>query len=330
MIHTAFYDTKSYDKLYFDQLAPNMNIQLHYIESKLTADSAVMAEGCQAVCAFVNDTIDAAAIDILYKKGVRLLAMRCAGYNNVDLRAAHGKLTVVRVPEYSPYAVAEHAMALLLTLNRKTHRAYNRTREYNFNLNNLMGSDLHGKTVGVIGTGRIGRTFIDLCRGFGMRVLAYDPFPADVEAEYVSLERLCSESDVISLHCPLTRDTYHLIRKETLGWMKPTAILINTSRGALIHAGDLLDAIRSKRIGAAGLDVYEEETSLFHEDFSDTIISDEIITGLLSMPNVLVTSHQAFLTREALQNIAAVTTQNIAGFFEGKEPKNEVRYQAGP
>lgn len=322
----SFFDAKPYDRLYFDQYAPAAGVELDYIESRLDRFSAVMAVQCDAVCAFVNDQIDADTIRILQKNGVKLIALRCAGYNNVDLKAAAGGITVVHVPEYSPYAIAEHAMALLLTLVRKTHRAYNRTREYNFNLNNLMGFDLHGKTVGVIGTGRIGRTFMELCRGFGMRILAYDPHPKEnVPADYVSLERLCAESDIISLHCPLTKDTHHLIRRETLGWMKPGAYLINTSRGALIHAGDLLDAIRDRRIGGAGLDVYEEETELFYEDYSDTIINDEIITGLLSKPNVLVTSHQAFLTREALENIARVTVQNIVQFFEGKPPVNEVK-----
>lgn len=325
MIKVAFFDTKPYDKLYFEPYASSAGITIKYFESKLASSSAIMARGADAVCAFVNDTVDADAIRVLHENDVKLLALRCAGYNNVDLRAARDVLTVVRVPQYSPHAVAEHAMALLLTLVRKTHRAYNRTREYNFNLNNLMGFDLHGKTIGVVGTGRIGCAFINLCRGFGMRVIAYDPHPkSDVPAEYVTFERLCGESDIISLHCPLTKQTHHLICRESLGWMKQGVYLLNTSRGALIDAGDLLEAIRERRIGGAGLDVYEEETELFYEDFSDTIISDEIITGLLSMPNVLVTSHQAFLTKEALENIARTTVQNITDFFAGKEPIHAV------
>ena len=329
MIHLCFYDTKPYDRVYFDAYAPGMGVEIEYLESKLTRVSAVMARGADAVCAFVNDTIDAAAIETLCENGVKLLALRCAGYNNVDLRAAAGRLTVARVPAYSPHAVAEHAMALLLTLVRKTHRAYNRTRDYNFNLTNLTGFDLYGKTIGVVGTGRIGRTFIRLCAGFGMRTLAYDPFPvADAGAEYVPFDRLCAESDIISLHCPLTRETHHLVNRTSIAQMKPGVVLINTSRGALIDASALLDAIRSQRVGAAGLDVYEEETEFFYEDYSETILSDEVLTGLLSLPNVLVTSHQAFLTREALEAIARTTLANVTDFFAGKPLENEVRLPA--
>ena len=324
----CFYDAKPFDRLYFDRMKEKYGFEIEYLEPKLGPGSAVMANGADAVCAFVNDTIDAKTIDRLYKAGIRVLAMRCAGYNNIDLKSAQGKLRIVRVPEYSPYAVAEHTMALLLTLVRKTHRAYNRTREYNFSLNGLMGFDLHGKTIGIVGTGKIGRTFIEVCSGFGMRMLAHDPYPAQgLGVEYVPFETLCREADIISLHCPLTKQTHHMINRQSLGWMKKGVYLLNTSRGALIDSEALLEAIREKRIGGAGLDVYEEETSLFYEDFSYKIIDDDILTGLISMPNVIVTSHQAFLTNEALFNIAQITLQNLRDFFDGKELKNEVGAQ---
>lgn len=324
----CFYDTKPYDKIYFEELKEKFGFEIDYLESKLNHKTAIMANGYEAVVAFVNDTIDRKTIDTLYENGVRIIGMRCAGYNNVDFKSAFGKIHVVRVPAYSPYAVAEHAMALLLTINRKTHRAYTRTREFNFSLNGLMGFDLHGKTMGVVGTGKIGRIFIDICKGFGMNVIAYDPYPAkDTDIHYVSFEKLCEESDIISLHCPLTKDTFHLINEESIGKMKDGVYLINTSRGALINSEDLLNAIKEGKIGGAGLDVYEEETELFYEDMSYQIIQDDVLSRIVSMPNVIVTSHQAFLTKEALYNIAETTLMNVNNYFEDKQLENEICYQ---
>ena len=323
----AFYDAKPYDKEWFDKLKGDYGIQIKYIENKLNEETAGLASGCGGVIAFVSDTLDDKVIDVLHKGGTRLIAMRCAGYNNVDLKAAQGRVTVVRVPAYSPYAVAEYATALLFALNRKIHRAYLRTRDFDFSIDGLQGFDLHKKTVGVIGTGKIGRVFIDICRGIGMRTLAYDPYPDErCTGEYVDLDTLYRESDIISLHCPLTRDTRRMINAGSIAKMKKGVLIINTSRGALIHAEALLDAIKSHKIGGAGLDVYEEETELFYEDFSDTIIQDDILVRLLSMPNVIITSHQAFLTDEALENIAKTTLENIRAFLDGQPLKNQISY----
>lgn len=328
MKRICFYDTKPYDKTNFELLKDEYNIEIEYFETRLGPKTASMAKGFEAVVAFVNDNIDKETINTLYENGVRLIAMRCAGYNNVDFKAAFGKIHVVRVPAYSPYAVAEHAMALLLTLNRKIHKAYSRTRDFNFSLTGLVGFDLHGKTMGVIGTGKIGRIFIDICKGFGMKVIAYDPFPVtDSGIDYVSLEDLCVESDIISLHCPLSKDTFHLINQKTIELMKKGVILINTSRGALINSEDLLEGLKTERIGGACLDVYEEETELFYEDMSYTIIQDDVLSRIISMPNVIVTSHQAFLTKEALHNIAETTLNNCREFFDQKVLNNEVCYQ---
>ncbi len=324
----CFFDTKSYDKIFFEQLKKQYNIEIEYFEPKLGPKTAFMAKGYEAVVAFVNDTLDEDTIQILAENGVKLIAMRCAGYNNVDFKAAFQKLHVVRVPAYSPYAVAEHAMALLLTLNRKIHKAYIRTRDFNFSLNGMTGFDLHGKTIGVIGTGKIGRIFIDICNGFGMKVIAYDPFPITASnIHYVSMEELCRESDIISLHCPLTKDTFHMINKATMQSMKKEAYIINTSRGALINTEDLLEALIEEQIGGACLDVYEEETELFYEDMSYTIIHDDVLARIISLPNVIVTSHQAFLTKEALFNIAETTLINCRNFFDDKPLDNEVCYQ---
>ncbi len=328
MNRICFFDTKPYDKTYFEQLREQYGIEIEYFEPKLGPRTAFMAKGYEAVVAFVNDTIDEETVKILYDHGVRLIAMRCAGYNNVDFKAAYGKIHVVRVPAYSPYAVAEHAMALLLTLNRKIHRAYTRTRDFNFSLTGLTGFDLHGKTVGVIGTGKIGRIFIDICRGFGLNILAYDPYPmTDAGIKYVSLEELYRESDIISLHCPLTKDTFHLINRDTIHKMKRGVYIVNTSRGALIETEELLEALKEEQVGGACLDVYEEETELFYEDMSYTIIHDDVLARIISLPNVIVTSHQAFLTREALYNIAETTLSNCRTFFDGLPLENEVCYQ---
>ncbi len=319
----AFYDTKPYDKESFD--AVGSDYEFDYIEAKLSAHTAALAKGCDGVCAFVNDDIDKRAIDILSENGVRIIAMRCAGYSNVDIKAAKGKITVVRVPSYSPHAVAEHAMALLLCVNRKIHKAYNRTRDFNFSINGLTGTDLYGKTVGIIGTGKIGRAFIDICKGMGMKILAYDPFPVEnADFEYTELDRLLSESDVISLHCPLTSKNTRMLNKEAFSKMKKGVFLINISRGALIDTAALIDALNDGTVGAAGLDVYEEESDLFFEDFSNTVIKDDVLSLLISKPNVLLTSHQAFLTDEALSGIAETTIENLNDFFSGKPLKNEV------
>ena len=275
------------------------------------------------MCVFVNDTISRKVIDQLLSYNVRLVALRCAGYNNVDIKYAEGKICIVRVPSYSPYAVAEHAMALLLTSIRRIHKAYIRTRDFNFSLNGLTGFDLHGKTVGVVGTGKIGRVFADICKGFGMNVLAYDKFPAaDSGLNYVSLEEIWKQSDIISFHCPLTEETKYLVNKETISRMKKGVVLINTSRGALIDSEALLEGIKERKIGAACLDVYEEESDLFFHDFSGHIVADDTLARLISMPNVIVTSHQAFLTNEALTNIAETTFENIRKFFSEANGQN--------
>ncbi len=327
----AFFDTKPYDIPAFERFGALHEIEYEFLETKLCENTAALAKGCEAVCVFVNDTVNAAVIDRLYENGVRLIALRCAGYNNVDVKHAFGKIHVVHVPAYSPYAVAEHTIALLLTSIRRIHKAYNRTRDFNFSLNGLTGFDLHGKTVGVIGTGKIGRIVIDICRGFGMKVLAYDKFPAAEGAiSYVSLDQLLRESDVISLHCPLTGETRHMIDAEAIGKMKKGVVLLNTSRGALIDAEALLQGIRDRKIGAACLDVYEEEADVFFEDRSGHILDDELLARLISMPNVIVTSHQAFLTQEALDNIAETTVKNIVSFFENDGIcDNELCYRCG-
>ncbi|MBQ9847652.1 MAG: 2-hydroxyacid dehydrogenase [Clostridia bacterium] len=326
----AFFDTKPYDIPSFERFGKDAEIEFKFFETKLNADTASLAAGCDGVCVFVNDTVNAEVIDRLHALGVKAVALRCAGYNNVDVKHAFGKLHVFHVPAYSPYAVAEHAMAMLLTSIRRIHKAYIRTKDHNFSLSGLTGFDLHGKTVGVIGTGRIGRVFINICRGFGMRVLAYDKFPApDADFEYVELNRLLAESDIISLHCPLTEETRHLIDASAIEGMKKGVVIINTSRGALIDAEALLAGIKSRKVGAACLDVYEEESDIFFEDFSGHIMDDDTLARLITMPNVLVTSHQAFLTEEALANIAETTCANIVSFFEKGECENELCYRCG-
>lgn len=330
----AFFDAKSYDREYFDRANASGNVAISYHPAKLGPATAAAAAGQAAVCAFVNDDVSAATIETLIEGGVRLVALRCAGYNNVDLKSAWGRLHVVRVPSYSPYAVAEHAVALLLALNRKTHKAYNRTRDGNFSLAGLVGFDLHGKTAGVVGTGQIGRICAGILRGFGMELLVSDPFPniewaASIGARYVDLPDLLRASDVVSLHCPLTAQTRHLIGEESLASMRQGAIIINTGRGALIDTRALIDALKYERIGGAGLDVYEEEDAYFFEDHSDAVIRDDILARLLNLPNVLVTGHQAFFTEEALTAIAETTINNITAFFSGGTLTNEICYRCG-
>ena len=324
----AFFDTKSYDLPGFDRYAAPAGIEIKYYEPNLNRDTASLAAGFDAVCVFVNDTVDAAVVETLYQLGVKAIVLRCAGFNNVDIKACEGKLRVFRVPAYSPHAVAEHAMALLLTINRRTHKAYIRTRDFNFSLQGLAGFDLYGKTVGIIGTGKIGRVFAEICKGFGMNILAYDKFPAEGSGlNYVELPELFAKSDIISLHCPLTEETHHLINADSIAMMKKGVTIINTSRGALINTEDLITGIKDRKVGAACLDVYEEEGDLFYEDFSSHIVQDDKLVRLIAMPNVIVTSHQAFLTNEALDNIAATTVNNLTRFFGGDpDSSTEVCY----
>ena len=326
----AFFDAKSYDILAFERFANTSDITFKYFETKLNEDTAMLARGFDGVCVFVNDTVNAKVIDILHSIGIKIIALRCAGFNNVDVKYASDKICVVRVPAYSPYAVAEHAIALLLTSIRRTHKAYIRSKDFNFSLVGFTGFDLHGKTVGVIGTGRIGKVFINICKGFGMKILAYDKYPSyeicDNNVKYVTLDKIFESSDIISLHCPLTPETYHIINKESIGKCKNGFVLINTSRGALVDSDALLDGIKSRKVGAACLDVYEEESDVFFEDNSGHIMEDDTLARLITMPNVIVTSHQAFLTDEALTNIAEVTIKNIIDFFTLGKCENQVCY----
>ena len=327
MITISFFDTKPYDRQYFSQANKDYGFELNFYETKLSKKTASLADGSDAVCAFVNDDLSAPTIDALVNKGIKLIALRCAGYNNVDIKFANGKIPVVRVPAYSPYAVAEHAIALLLTLNRRIHKSFLRTRDFNFSLNGLTGFDLHGKTVGVIGTGHIGNVFIDICKGFGMNVLAYDVVQSNLFVEYTDLDYLLTHSDVVSLHCPLNQSTYHIIDSKAIDKMKKGAFLVNTSRGALIDSEALLDGLLKEKIGGACLDVYEEEENLFYEDNSSVIVKDNILTRLISLPNVIVTSHQGFLTNEALTNIAWATLENIDSFLNKNHLINEIEYK---
>ena len=325
----AFFGAKPYDIASFDKVNEKYNYDIRYYKGHLNPNNVVLTQDTDVVCIFVNDTADAAVIDAMVDNGVKLLALRCAGFNNVDLKAAKGKLPVVRVPAYSPYAVAEYSLALMLSLNRKIHRAYWRTRDGNLSLNGLMGFDMHGKTIGIIGTGNIARILIRLLKGFGMRILAYDLYPdmkfaGEEGISYVSLDELYRESDIISLHCPLTDQTKYMIDKDSIDKMKEGVMIINTGRGQLINTNDLIEGLKEKKIAAAGLDVYEEEGEYFYEDKSDKIIDDDVLARLLSFNNVIVTSHQAFFTKEALHNIAETTLQNIEDFRCHRPLVNEV------
>ena len=314
----AFFDTKTYDIPSFDACAKNTELEIKYFETRLNEDTVSLASGYDAVCVFVNDTVNAAVVEKLYSYGIRLIVLRCAGFNNVDIAACQGKIRVFRVPAYSPHAVAEHAMALLLTINRRTHKAYIRTRDFNFSLQGFVGFDLYGKTVGIVGTGKIGRVFADICKGFGMNVLAYDKYPNEASGlTYTTLEDLFQRSDIISLHCPLTEETKHMVNADSIAKMKKGVTIINTSRGALINTEDLIQGIKEKKVGAACLDVYEEEGDFFYEDYSGHVVQDDKLVRLIAMPNVIVSSHQAFLTQEALNNIAATTVDNALKFFQG-------------
>jgi D-lactate dehydrogenase len=325
---TAVFSTKPFERTTLTQ-AVGTRHALRFLDATLSADSAPLAAGCRAVCAFVNDRLDAPCLEALWKAGVRFVALRSAGFNHIDLTAADRLgFRIARVPAYSPHAVAEHTVALLLTVNRKTHRAYNRVREQNFSLDGLQGFDLFGKTVGVIGTGKIGACFARIMRGFGCRVLASDPAASDtvlaMGVEYVALDELLAASDVVSLHCPLTPSTKHIINERTLGLLKPGVVLLNTGRGALVDTPALIAALKRGRLGAVGLDVYEEEADLFFRDLSATIIQDDVFMRLLTFPNVLITAHQGFFTREALQGIADVTAKNLDAFEAGTVPPGQL------
>ena len=321
-----FYDTKPYDKIWFQPMGEEMGFKIKFQEVKLNEDTAVLAKNYDAVCIFVNDDAGKETIQVLKEIGIRTILLRCAGFNNVDLKAAKDAgIQVLRVPSYSPEAVAEYAMGLLLTVNRQIHRAYVRTRDFNYNINGLMGIDLVGKTAGVIGTGKIGQMMIDILKGFKMRILAYDPYPAEgLDVEYVDLDRLFKESDVITLHCPLTKDTRHIINKHSIAKMKDGVLLVNTSRGALINTPDLIDALMQRKFAGVGLDVYEEEDEYFFEDKSNDIITDEDLIRLTSFRNVILTSHQAFFTKDAMEAIAKVTIENALAVLHGEELKNQV------
>jgi len=325
----AVFGSKPYDRQFFERVNQQYSHELQFFEPSLNASTASLAKGYEAVCVFVNDLLDRQTIEILHQQGTELIALRCAGYNNVDLDAAKELgITVVRVPAYSPYAVAEHAIALILTLNRKIHRAYYRVREGNFALNGLLGFDLHGRTVGIIGTGKIGRITGQILHGFGCRVLAYDLYPnsefGDRYGEYVSLEDLLSQSDIVSLHCPLTDDTHHLINTKSISLMKPGVMLVNTSRGGLVDTKAVIQGLKSKQIGHLALDVYEQESSMFFEDLSGEIIQDDVFERLLTFPNVIITGHQAFFTVDALNNIAETTLSNITAIAETQVCNNQV------
>lgn len=320
-MRVAVFSTKPYDRIFLDRANERHRHELTYLDARLTAETAPLAEGFDAVCAFVNDRVDTEVLRLLQIRRIRLVALRSAGFNNVDLPEAQRLgITVARVPAYSPHAVAEHAVALMLSLNRMTHRAYNRVREGNFSLDGLLGFDLHGKTVGVVGTGQIGLIFADIMHGFGCRIVASDPMPnpnAKAFVEYVSLERLLAEADIVSLHCPLTPETDHLIDAKAIARMKDGVMLINTGRGRVVDTRAVIDGLKSGKIGRLGLDVYEEEEQLFFQDLSQRVIADDLFMRLTTFPNVLITGHQAFFTAEALTNIADTTLANISAFESG-------------
>ena len=328
MVKIAFFDSKNYDKESFNDHNKMYNYEITYFESKLNSETASLTKGYDAVCIFVNDKADANTLKTLEENGVKVLALRCAGYNNVDIEHK-GKLKIVHVPQYSPYAVAEHAVGLLLSINRKLYKSYQRTRKYNFSLDGLLGFDIHGKTVGVIGTGRIGKAFISIMKGFGTNVIAYDTYPneqasKELDFKYVDLDTLYKESDIISLHCPLFKETEKMINRDSISKMKDGVIIINCSRGKLINTNDLVKKLSEGKIGGVGLDVYEDEEAFFLRDMSNSYVRDTNLSILLSMPNVFITSHQAFFTREALNKIASDTLENIKQEIETGKCENEL------
>ena len=324
-----FFDIKDYDREFFEKYGKNYNYEMSFFKSRLSLENVHLTKGYDVVCAFTNDDIGKETIDAMAENGVRLLAMRCAGFNNVSLKDIHNRFKVVRVPAYSPHAIAEYTVGLILAVNRKINKAYVRTREGNFSINGLMGVDLYGKTAGIIGTGKIGQILIKILRGFDMKVIAYDLFPNQKVAEelgfeYVSLDELYANSDIISLNCPLTKETQYMINRRSMLKMKDGVILVNTGRGQLIDSADLVEALKDKKVGAVALDVYEEEEDYFFEDKSTQVIEDDILGRLLSFYNVLITSHQAYFTKEAVEAITVTTLNNIKDFIEGKPLVNEV------
>lgn len=332
LMKAAFFSTKTYDQEYFEKCNQGTDHDLSFFETSLNNRTASLANGFEAVCVFVNDTLDKPTIEKLSEGGIKLIALRCAGFNNVDLEAAAtNDIKIVRVPAYSPQAVAEHAVALILTLNRKTHKAYNRVRENNFSLERLIGFNLYGKTVGIIGTGIIGIAFAKIMLGFGCKIIAYDIMPSeelkDLGITYEGIDDLLSKSDIISLHCPLNAETHHLLNAEAFEKMKNGAMLINTGRGALIDTSAVVDALRNEKLGYLGIDVYEQESGLFFKDHSETVNKDDDFLRLLSFPNVLITGHQGFFTKEALEQIATITLENLTDFEQGNEFKNEVKFE---
>ncbi len=331
-VNIAFFDAKKYDIDFFEQANKKFGFRIKYFSEKLSSENVFLTKDFDAVCVFVNDKIDKDVIGILQKFKIKLIALRCAGYNNVDLKYAFKRIHVVRVPEYSPNAVAEHAVALMLALNRKTHKSYLRTRENNFSIEGLLGFDMFGKTAGIIGTGKIGKSLIKILKGFGMKILAYDLYPdadfaKEMGIEYCSLPKIYRESDIISLHCPLTDKTFHLINEKSIAMMKKSVMIINTGRGKLIDTKALIKALKKSRIGCAGLDVYEEESEYFFRDYSSSFIDDDTLARLLTFGNVLITSHQGFFTKEALTNIAFTTLENISNYFFKDFLPNEICYK---
>ena len=328
-IKAIFYDVKEYDKEFFRKYGKDYNIEMKFLKEKLNEETVDLSKGYEVVCAFTNDTINKNVIDMIAENGVKLLAMRCAGFNNVSLKDINDRFKVVRVPAYSPYAIAEYTVGMILALNRKIHKAYVRTREGNFSINGFMGFDLYKKTVGIIGAGKIAQILIKILKGFGTKVIAYDPYPNEKVAkelgfEFVDLDTLYKESDIISLNCPLTKETKYIINRESMNKMKDGVMIVNTGRGMLIDSIDLIEALKDKKIGSAALDVYEEEEEYFFEDMSNKVIEDDILGRLLSFHNVLITSHQAYFTEEAVEAITKTTLDNIKDFAEGKELINEV------
>ena len=324
-----FFDIKDYDKEFFKKYGKDYDFEMTFLQVRLSEETAHLTKGYDVVCAFTNDDINKETIDLISENGIKLLAMRCAGFNNISLKDIHNRFKVVRVPAYSPHAIAEYTVGLILAINRKIHKAYVRTREGNFSINGLMGIDLYQKTAGIIGTGKIGQILIKMLKGFDMNVIAYDPFPnqkiaGELGFKYVSLDELYAEADVISLNCPLTKETKYMINRRSMLKMKDGVMTVNTGRGALIDSVDLVEALKDKKVGAAALDVYEEEEEYFFEDKSSQVIEDDILGRLLSFHNVLMTSHQAYFTEEAVEAITVTTLNNIKAFVEGKELLNEV------
>lgn len=324
-----FYSTKPYDRIWFELLGKEYNYEINFLETGCTMETITLSKGYDAICIFVNDQLDKEMIDYLYQSGMKAILLRSAGFNHVDLKAANGKIPVLRVPNYSPESVAEHTIALLLSINRQTHRAYNRTRDFNMNINGLMGKDLINKKAGIIGTGKIGQATIKILKGFGMKVMAYDPYPNNqLDIIYTSLDEIFEKADVISLHCPLTEDTKYVINKAAIERMKKGVFLVNTSRGGLINTSDLIDGLLDGKFGGVGLDVYEEEEGIFFEDLSNEIVKDQNLVRLASFPNVLITSHMGFFTKEAMQAIAIETLENAYAIENNLQLVNEVKYQS--